>query len=465
MHWTRPSTLLLLVFLDCGMTAIPWQAEAQEAWKAGWAKANITPEKNMWMAGYGSRDRPSEGKLTDLWAKVLVLEAPAGGQAVLITLDLVGIDRSLSRRLCAALESRHGWQRGRIAICTSHTHTGPVVGHNLGAMHYALVDTEQRALIDEYEKILERKILDAVQQAVDGLVPCRVEIGIGKTTFAVNRRNNREPQVPELRQRGRLLGPVDHDVPVLAVRDGQDQLRVVVFGYACHATVLSFYQFSGDYPGFAQMELEQLYPQCQAMFWAGCGADQNPLPRRTVELAQEYGRRLAGAVADVVSAPMEPLAGPLECHYVEIPLPFARVPERSELEAQAQSADKFLAARARLWLERMDRGEKLPSHYPYPISVWRVGDRWEWYFLGGEVVVDYALRIKAERRGVHTWVAGYSHDVMAYIPSRRVLAEGGYEGGGAMVYYGLLSPWSETCEDDIIQAVHAVGRPVAGNAK
>ena len=73
--------------------------------------------------------------------------------------------------------------------------------------------------------------------------------------------------------------------------------------------------------------------------------------------------------------------------------------------------------------------------------------------LGGEVVVDYAFRLKSELSGVKTWVAGYSHDVMAYIPSRRVLQEGGYEGGGAMVYYGLPASWNPAVEETIIRGV------------
>ncbi|GIW94887.1 MAG: hypothetical protein KatS3mg110_2928 [Pirellulaceae bacterium] len=428
-------------------------------WRAGWSRANITPEQPMWMAGYSARDHAAEGKLTDLWAKVLVLQPPEGDPAVLITLDLVGIDRTLSERLCRAISERYGWSRAQIAICTSHTHTGPVVGGNLQAMHYRLLDDQQRRLVDLYAKQLEEKILEATAQAAAEPMGCRVQWGVGKATFAVNRRNNPESKVPELRARGRLAGPVDHDVPVLSIRDEQDRLRVVVFGYACHATVLSFYQWSGDYPGFAQMALERMFPDCQAMFFAGCGADQNPLPRRTVELAKHYGDTLAQAVADVLAAPMEELGPRLECRYQEIPLKFAQVPQRAQLEQEAQSSNRYVAARAKMWLEHLDDGGQLPAVYPYPVGVWRVGDQWEWYFLGGEVVVDYALRIKAERHGVRSWVAGYANDVMAYIPSRRVLLEGGYEGGGAMVYYGLLSPWDISCEDDIITAVTRLALP------
>ena len=72
-------------------------------------------------------------------------------------------------------------------------------------------------------------------------------------------------------------------------------------------------------------------------------------------------------------------------------------------------------------------------------------------FLGGEVVVDYALRLKAEHGPI--WIAGYTNDVMAYIPSRRVLLEGGYEGVGAMVYYGLPTAWAPVVEERIAEEV------------
>ncbi len=74
-------------------------------------------------------------------------------------------------------------------------------------------------------------------------------------------------------------------------------------------------------------------------------------------------------------------------------------------------------------------------------------------FLGGEVVVDYALRLKHELTG-DVWVTGYANDVMSYIPSRRVLREGGYEGATSMVYYGLPTTWGPTIEEAIVREVH-----------
>jgi neutral ceramidase len=432
---------------------------AADGWKAGAAKVVITPRQFMWMAGYGGRDHPAEGKLTDLWAKALVLEDAEGRRAVVVTLDLVGIERELSLSLCAALKERYALERAQIALCTSHTHTGPVVARNLRPMHYLLLDAAQQKLIDQYADFLEQQVVAVVGQAIERLAPSQLSWGSGTATFAVNRRNNPEAQVPQLREQNALKGPFDHDVPVLAVKSADGRLTAVMFGYACHATVLSFYQWSADYPGFAQIELEKSHPDCVALFWAGCGADQNPLPRRTVELAQDYGKQLATAVDAVLAKEMSPVSAKLTALYREIDLPLGTLPTRDEIEQDAKSSNKFVAARGKMLLGELDAGRPLKTTYPYPVATWRLGDEIQFVILGGEVVVDYSLRLKTELAGTKTWVAGYANDVMAYIPSRRVLREGGYEGGGAMVYYGLPTAWAPAVEEAIVEEVRAQIRP------
>lgn len=440
-----------LAIFTIGLASIADAAEA--AWKVGLAKTVITPEKFMWMAGYASRDRPADGKLTDLWAKAMVLQDASGERAVLVTLDLIGVSRELASAVADALRQRHGLERRQLALCSSHTHSGPVVYHNLSPLHDLILDPEQRKLIEEYAPALQNKILQTIDAAMSDLQPAQLSWGSGTATFAVNRRNNPADKVPQLRAEGKLRGPSDHDVPVLAVRDSAGKLKAVVFGYACHATTLALFQWCGDYPGYAQIELEQSQPGCQAMFWAGCGADQNPLPRRTVELAMDYGRQLAAAVNDVLTHEMQPVAAKLKTDFREISLPFATLPTREQVEKDAQlqePKDRYTAARAKLLLTQMADGKPLSPTYPYAVQAWRLGDDIQFITLGGEVVVDFALRLKRELRGQRTWVAGYSNDVMAYIASRRVLQEGGYEGGGAMVYYGLPAAWAPESEDLIV---------------
>lgn len=447
----KPSNRRLLVLALAVFAFVPTSAFA-EGWKAGAAKVIITPEKLMWMSGYGGRNKPAEGKLIDLWAKAVVLEDAEGRRAALVTLDLVGIDREVGLRIRHSLKDKYGLKLEQTALATSHTHCGPVVGGNLIAMY--TLDEAQKQLIADYAVTLEQKVTAAVGQAIERLAPASIAWGNGQATFAVNRRNNKEAEVPKLREQGRLVGPVDYDVPVLSVRDGEGKLTAVVFGYACHATVMGFYQWSGDYPGFAQLALEEAHPDAVALFWAGCGADQNPLPRREVELSKEYGKRLAEAVDRTLNGVMRPIEGDLDTSYAEVALPFEKLPTQAELEQTAASKDKFEAGRAQLLLGQIAAGKPLQPTYPYPVQLWRLGGDVLFITLGGEVVVDYAVRLKAELGRERTWVAGYTNDVMAYIPSRRVLIEGGYEGGGSMVYYGQPSIWAPPVEELVIKQVH-----------
>lgn len=433
---------------------------AEPTWKAGVAKVAITPKQPMWMSGYAARTKPAEGKLTELWAKALVLEDARGKRGVLVTLDLVGIDRELAKEICDDLAKKYDLKREAIILAISHTHCGPVVRSNLNVMY--LLDATQQKYIVDYAEVLHQKIVRAVGEALAQMQPARLSWGIGSASFAVNRRENPEKDVPMLRDMGLLRGPIDHDVPVLAVRDGKGALKAAVFGYACHATVLSVQQWCGDYPGFAQIDLERDHPGAVALFWAGCGADQNPLPRRTIELAQKYGRELADSVNKVLKGKMTPLESSLAQSYTEIPLPFDELPTREKLAKDSLSENKYIAQRAKLLLVEMQKSGSLAPTYPYPVQAWRLGSDLNLVTLGGEVVVEYVLRLKKEIAPGKTWVMGYANDVMAYIPSAKVLKEGRYEGDTSMIYYGRPTVWGPRVEDLIVSAVHERMKKLGG---
>jgi neutral ceramidase len=438
-------------FLGLVMSSVAAEARAAETWRAGVAAITITPDKPMWLSGYAGRTKPAEGTLSDLHAKALVIEDPSGRRSVVVTMDLIGIAKDLSTAVCDELRAKYQLPREAIFLSCSHTHSGPIVGDNLAAM-YGLDET-QWGLVKEYAAGLKTKLVDLVGKAIADLGPADLSWGRGEVTFAVNRRTNPEGGVIKARELGRLKGPVDHDVPVLAVRAKDGKLRAVLFGYACHATVLSGYQYCADYPGFAQSAVEQAHPGAIAMFFAGCGGDQNPLPRRSPSMAEGYGKELARGVNDVLKAPMAPIAGRLEMSYAEVDVPLAELPIREKLVQDTSNPHRATANRAKRLLADLDRGISLRSSYPYPVQAWQLGRELTLVTLGGEVVVDYSLRLKRELGRENTWIAAYANDVMAYIPSLRVLKEGGYEGGGSMPIYGLPTVWGPKVEETIVAAV------------
>jgi hypothetical protein len=420
--------------------------EAAGTWQAGAARVDITPQEPLWLAGYGGRDHVVEGTLHPLWVKALALKDAAGHCCVLVTSDLLGFPKKISDTIRDRLQEKFQLTRADVILNSSHTHTGPVLDDSLYNI-YPLDEGEIKK-IERYSRKTEDQVVETVGKAIGSMAPARLSSGNGVTRFAVNRRNNREAEILDTYD---LKGPVDPAVPVLKVEREDGTLLAVVFGYACHATVLSFYQWSGDYPGFAQIELEKAHPGATAMFFAGCGADQNPLPRRTVPLAQQYGRELAAAVERALADPMKPLGAAMTTRYAEIDLALSTPPTREDLLKLAAQGTSFSQRAARRFLAELDQGKPLRTSYPYPVQVWRIGDQ-AIVALGGEVVVDYAIFLK-RMLGRDAFVIGFSNDLLGYVPSVRVLREGGYEGDTSQMEYQLPSKWQEDIESRILDTV------------
>ena len=143
-------------------------------------------------------------------------------------------------------------------------------------------------------------------------------------------------------------------------------------------------------------------------------------------------------------------------------LAFATPPTKEQLEDRAKGQNKAEADHAKRLLAILANGGTIETEYPYPVQVVHFGNQIGLVTLGGEVVVDYSLRIKRELGMPAVWVAGYSNDVMGYIPSLRVLKEGGYEAGGAMMYGSHPGPWSDKVEDTIIGKVMELNAKLSG---
>lgn len=449
-----------------GMTALlalttPLSAADAPAYKAGVATVVITPKEAIWMAGYASRTKPAEGKVHDLYAKALCLEDAAGKRLVLVTTDLIGIPRALGDAVAAEVEKRHGIKRDELALSSSHTHCGPVIRENLIDMYP--MTKEDAAKVDAYTKTLQQQLIDVIGAALKNTQPAALKYGAGKATFAMNRREPTEKGVINGRN---PAGPVDHTVPVLVVETPDGKPLAVVFGYACHNTTLSFYQWCGDYAGFAQIAVEKALPGTVAMFWAGCAADANPLPRGKVELAEQYGKELADATVGALKT-AKPVSGKFASKYEKIALKFEAVPTRQQLNADLLSKTHAVQKRAERYLKELDATGKIADTYDhYPIQTWALGDQVLWVSLGGEVVIDYLLRLKKDVPTSRAlWVTGYANDVMSYIPSARVLKEGGYEADSSQIYYGMPGKYAPAIEDAVIGKVKELAAVVAPLAK
>jgi hypothetical protein len=412
----------------------------------------------MWMAGYAARTKPSEGTAQDLFAKALALEDAGQNRLVIVTMDLIGVPRPLREAVERRVGELHALPRHSLLINASHTHCGP----ELRATKYSLLElNETRASQgQQYLRGLEDKLVALVGEALGKLAPARLSYCHARAGFAMNRRT---PAGGQYRNFPNPEGPVDHAVPVLKVEtaEARGQLLAVLFGYACHNTTLSFYQFCGDYAGYAQQYLEEAHPDTVALFMTGCGGDQNPYPRGKLELAQQHGRALANGVEAALQTNATPLAGPLRTALEEVTLQFAPPPTKEQLLRDRESPDRNERRHAELLLKQIEEQGAIRDTYSYPIHVVRFGEHLLLVALAGETVVDYSLRLKRELAGPAVWVAGYSNDVFGYVPSLRVLKEGGYEAGGAMRFSSLPGPFAPSVEERIVNKVHELAKSVA----
>ncbi|MFN7923490.1 MAG: neutral/alkaline non-lysosomal ceramidase N-terminal domain-containing protein [Bryobacteraceae bacterium] len=418
-----------------------------QSFKAGIARTDITPKEPIWMAGYGARTKPSEGVRHPIWVKALALQDESGATSVLVTSDLLGFNQSMAKTVSEQARAKFGIPRDRLVLNASHTHSGPVTDTVLRPAYP--LEVEHEKVIRRYTAALLDQVVETIGASIKDLAPATVEFGQGLAGIASNRRRGAKRDFP---------APVDHDVPVMTIRDPSGKLRGILFGYACHATALSDNFINGDWPGFAMIDLEKQHPGASAMFFTGAGADANPLPRGPVPVAERHGAQIAEAVRQVVSGKMTAIRGPLKTAFETVDLAFAKPPSREEFTAHTKDSNFITRQHAQMMLAQLDRDGKLPDRYPYPVQVWQFGSDLKMVILGGELVVDYSHRLKRMYGFTNTWVAGYSNDVFAYIPSLRVLKEGGYEGGGAMLAYGQPGPFHPSVEETIIDKIEELVR-------
>jgi hypothetical protein len=424
----------------------------------GAAVVDITPDYPIRMVGYESRKKESDGIASRLKARALAIGADddsEGGPVVLVAVDNCAVGSKFVEEVAARLNKKVKLPRERFAVCSTHTHCAPGLSSGLDFIFGNPIPAEERAHIDRYT----RELVDALEkvslEALAARSPASLAWGQGRAGFAANRRVMKDG-----RWRGFGVnpnGPVDHSVPVLRATGTDGKVKAVLFGYACHCTTLGgdYYKICAEWTGYACDEVEQQSPGAVALAIIGCGADANPEPRRNLDDAKAHGLAVGREVDRLVKSSLTPLPVRIQGRLKRIELPLEPLPGRAKIEEQtkAQGATGFLA---RTLIARLDRGESLPTTVPYVVQTWCFGDDMAMIFLAGEVVVDYALRLKWETDGERIWVASYSNDVPCYIPSRRILTEGGYEADSSMTYYGYPSRLAPATEDLIVGAVHSI---------
>lgn len=455
----RPPLILPRFFLICtaGLSLLlspqalpaassPTQPNAATPIDIGAARIDITPAYPVRLTGYAARKSPASPGGLRIFARALAIgsDRGRGRPALLLSVDNCGVGQNVRQTVIDRLAHRTRINPAHIAIASSHTHSAP---QTVGFAEFIFVEdlpSDQTAAIERYTQELTDKLEQVALAALADRQPGSLSWSTGQVGFAANRRT--------------AGGPVDHTLPVLCARTADGRIRAVVANYACHCTTIGggFNQTCGDWAGFAATALERDLPGATALITIGCGADANPSPRGGddfgIALARRHGETLATETTRLLMAPMTGLKHRPDCRIRRIELPYQTHFTRAHWQQRATNSG-IVGFHARKHLERLDRGEPLPPTLPYDIQVWRFGDQLAMVFLNGEVVVDYALRLQRELDGSRLWLTAYANHVPCYIPSRRILAEGGYEAVDSLWYYGRPQQLAPATEDLIIDTV------------
>jgi hypothetical protein len=442
-HYVLPIVMLLAGAL-CGAD-----------FKAGFGRRQITPPVPIWMAGFAARTHPAESIAHDLWTKAMAIEVARGQKLIVITVDLVTMPKAMLDMVAARVMHKHGIDRSHLLINFSHTHSGPMLGWPSSA------DREMMHRTEGYRNTVMDSMVESASAAVANLQPAQISYSAGKVGFSHNRRE----RVPGGGWRFGMdpNGPVDQTVPVLRISAADGRLRGVLFGLSCHPSALTpeFYVISGDYAGIAQATWEKAHPGATALFMQLCGGDQTTYPRSKMELAEKYGRELSAEVERVMEERMKPVRAPLKTAMLTTELPFAPF-SLEQFEERAKDKDALLRRHAERMLKLYESGQPPLPRLPYTMQAIQFGKDLTVLAMSGEVVAEYSLRVKKEYGADGMIVAGYSNEMPCYIPSSRILKEGGYEARDAILMGSLPGPLGDQVEETIFAGIRelmqAVGR-------
>jgi neutral ceramidase len=415
--------------------------EQADTWRAGVASVKITPAEPMWLAGWAVRQEPARGILSDLFATALILEDRAGEKLIVVSVDLIAMPRELCDAIARRVQTNAAVPRDRFVFAASHTHCGPEIRPD--KVLFFNIPEEYANKIEPLVIRLEEQLAGVILSAMENLEPVQLFARKTAATFAHNRRANDND--------------LDHEVPVLDVVKANGARKAVVFGYACHNLTMppEDLRYCADFSGFARDDIERANPGAKALFITGCAADQNPQPRGSEDLARQHGKELGSAVIESLKGDGMKVEPVIQAAMQDVTLEMQPVSQQWIDESLA-SNDPPRRVKAQFLKNEITRGKVLKQNYPAPMQAIKLGEQILLIAMSGEPVVEWAQRFRREFAGPLVWVAGYCNDMYGYIPTRKIQAEGGYEGGRANLWSALPTPWTDDVEDRVAGAIKGI---------
>ncbi|MGD8500575.1 MAG: hypothetical protein PVJ86_07995 [Phycisphaerales bacterium] len=448
----------VMVFVSLLYPVSPGDEAGEWLWSVGYAEAEITPAPGqVQMSGFG-RERYAQGVLAPLLTQVVVLRDGEDSTSVLITADILDFDRVMVDVIRRAIRRKHNIPPENVMLAASHTHWGPAVRFN---MSFSI-----GAPNVWYMGLLEEKILASVGMALESLSPATAEYGwIDFRGIGCNRRL---PVDGKITWGPYEEGSFDGHTPILRIKRKAKQQQLLVVGHACHPTSSGVIQkWSPDYPGAMRDYLAGALPDAKAVFVQGCGGDakivhKDPDTGKLVfsadpERAKAAGQKLARAVLTHLEAGhMIPLGGQLACSLVTGQISYGERWSQEEIERQAYP-EPTKSGQKSSWLTWTARQSlALPDYsqsFRYDVQVWKLGNKLMVFGMEGEICSPWGPMLRAMAPTEQAMVVGYANGTSSYIPDKRIVREGGYEGLTSQHAYFLPAPFTENIDDEIKQIV------------
>lgn len=420
----------------------------------GIARVDITPETPITLAGFAARSKAETDQIIHrLFAKAIVFGNDAQGPSILIAVDLIGIQWRITREFANRLSTRTAITSDHIVICATHTHGSPEIGNLMNTLQCrgdypakydfstSLIDLNKLTHIAEYNNILNQKLEEVALAALENRKPALIDWGETQASFAINRRTPG--------------GAVDNSLSLLRITSPDGTIRAVVINYACHGITLGpdVNAIHGDWMGEAQRTIEERHPDVTSFVTIGCAGDAHPRYQGQMQYLKLYGNEISNKIDNLLKLKLIPITSPPTAHLKWVQLPYSSLPDIEQL-IELTKDTSIRGYYSRLELEQLLRGKPSQSALEYPIQVWDFGNQLTMINLGGEVVVDYSKRIKKEFKAQRLWINSYSNDVSCYIPSLRLLHEGGYEADASMYWYNKPAMFGDQIEEIIMDALH-----------
>ncbi|MCH9656026.1 MAG: neutral/alkaline non-lysosomal ceramidase N-terminal domain-containing protein [Planctomycetes bacterium] len=429
---------------------------AGSSFSFGFAKTEITPEVPLRLSGYGNRAVVYEGVDEPIYIRAVAIKTPDQKICSLVSLDSIGFAGAFVDRISQQLKKQYGMSRDQLVICSTHSHTTPQPVEGLSNIFSTPMTDAEKQASQKYWDSVETRILQTIGKAIQDLRPGKMSIVTGKVSFAQNRRVLKNGKWTGFGVNPK--GPVDHSLPLIRITDTSGELRGLLFNYACHCTTFGsdYNRLNGDWAGYAAKYIEEQHDDIVAICTIGCGADQNPIRGEkdvAKDLAIGHGRAIAVEVARLLKQPMQEVTEDLKTDFGVADLPFDR-PSEMALKKSLESSRPQVKQHAKNMLAIYKENGQLPESYSAPVQVWKFGNQLTMIFLGGEVVVDYVLRLKKEIKSDSVWVTAYANDIFGYVASERMRDEGGYEYDFSMIYYNQPGPWDKGTEELLMRRIH-----------